>query len=762
MAQSSRLALVLLLVVIVAGSPVRAQDAEAEALNARVIELYNAGKYAEAIPLAERYAEAMNVAHGEAAPEYATALNNLAELLKATNRLAEAEPLMRRALAIDEASLGADHPNVAIRLNNLALLAENQGNWPEALSWHRRAEPILTAAAGQEAGDRKGTARRDLSASTYPFRGHARAAYHVDRDDPRLRDEGFRMAQWALQSDASAALAQMALRLAAGDGALATKVRERQDLIGVRQATDKQLLAAVGAGATDQTTALRAELNRIDGRLDSLDTRIAREFPDFAVYANPKPYAIAEVRDLLTANEALVLLLDIPKFSQVPEESLIFVVTKDGDAWTRIEPGTEALSREVAALRCGLDRTAWRGDGATRCREALGLAATAAAPSSQQPLPFDLARAHALYMSLFADVAPLIVGKDLLIVPAGPLQELPFHVLVSKPPEPTLAGAAALRRAAWLIRDHAITVLPSVASLQALRCVKKTDGVCQQHKRGSTRSMIAFGNPALDGKGDGIAASLRRKVARHRRDCVVPPSDEESLLRTASALVLGADDDEDATLGATGSVDDIRKWAPVPGTAWLLCDMMQDPAFADGTVRLAGEATETVLRRMNTDNALASYRIVHFATHGVLAGQVPGIAEPGLILTPPATASPEDDGYLAASEVTELKLDADWVILSACNTAAATGTGGEALSGLARAFFYAGARALLVSHWEVNERAALQLVTAATRSGETGGRGRAEALRQAMLGLIASSDDRAVHPSYWAPFVIVGEGGAGR
>jgi len=104
--------------------------------------------------------------------------------------------------------------------------------------------------------------------------------------------------------------------------------------------------------------------------------------------------------------------------------------------------------------------------------------------------------------------------------------------------------------------------------------------------------------------------------------------------------------------------------------------------------------------------------MVHFATHGVLAGQLDGIHEPGLILTPPDTATVEDDGYLAASEIASLKLDADWAVLSACNTAASAATSAEALSGLARAFIYAQARSLLVSHWAVYSNATVKLITA--------------------------------------------------
>ena len=128
----------------------------------------------------------------------------------------------------------------------------------------------------------------------------------------------------------------------------------------------------------------------------------------------------------------------------------------------------------------------------------------------------------------------------------------------------------------------------------------------------------------------------------------------------------------------------------------------------------------------------------------------------------PATATEVDDGLLTASEVTTLKLDADWVILSACNTAAGDTVGGDALSGLARVFFYAGARALLVSHWYVDSQATVALITNAFRTLKAEPKiGRAEAMRRAMVGLIAAGA-RNAHPAKWGPFVVVGEGGAGR
>jgi CHAT domain-containing protein len=141
------------------------------------------------------------------------------------------------------------------------------------------------------------------------------------------------------------------------------------------------------------------------------------------------------------------------------------------------------------------------------------------------------------------------------------------------------------------------------------------------------------------------------------------------------------------------------------------------------------------------------------------------LAEPALVLTPPATAAPENDGLLTASKIATLKLNADWVVLSACNTASSDGTpdaGG--LSGLAKAFFYAGARSLLVSHWSVPSNATVKLITGAfDELKKNPSIGRAEALRRAEMAMLdPANPPEFAHPMMWAPFVLAGEGGAGR
>src|SRR5262249_30223805 len=155
-----------------------------------------------------------------------------------------------------------------------------------------------------------------------------------------------------------------------------------------------------------------------------------------------------------------------------------------------------------------------------------------------------------------------------------------------------------------------------------------------------------------------------------------------------------------------------RSWAPLPETADELCNVARDLGVDPATHLYVGaRATETQIKQLSDAGRLADYRIVHFATHGAVAGELTGTTEPGLILTPPEQASETDDGYLSAVEIAGLKLDADWVILSACNTAAGDAKGADALSGLARAFFYAGARSLLVSHWAVNSDSTVTLIT---------------------------------------------------
>ena len=712
------------------------------------------GRYAEAEPLYRRSLAIREKALGAEHPDVGASLNNLAGLYRAQGRYAEAEPLYRRSLAIWETALGAEHPDVGASLNNLAALALAQRDWGRAADYWRRSAGIITRRAERGlARAAEGSSKGEAQRLSWYFTGLVKMTHRLaaeGRASGTPAAEMFETAQWALASEAAASLALMATRSAAGSPGLAELVRERQDLVGEWQARDKLLIATKSQEPSKRNAgaekALADRLGAIDARLAEIGRKLAKDFPGYAALASPAPVAVADVQTQLGADEALVLFLDTTDgFRPLPEETFVWVVTRSEVRWVRSELGTAALKREVAALRCGLDSSLWDAkDTSDRCY-ALLKARRYDGVGVANALPFDAARAHALYKALFGEFEDLIAGKHLLIVPSGALTQLPFQVLVTAPPKAAEPEeVAGYREAAWLGARQPITVLPAASSLKALRAHAKASRAGKVY--------LGVGNPLLDGH-DARFAELAR-TARAGKRCPVAPTP----VATLDAGQGGVPPVE--IRSGLANVADIRTQTPLPETADELCAVARDLKADVSEVRLGDRATETEVKRLSKSGELARYRVLHFATHGAMAGELSSAREPGLILTPPEKASEEDDGYLSASEIGGLKLDADWVILSACNTAAGGASSAEALSGIARAFIYAGARALLVSHWAVNSNATVKLITtAAAEMARDASVGRAEAMRRAMLALIQSGTQEA-HPSYWGPFVVVGEGAA--
>jgi CHAT domain-containing protein len=428
------------------------------------------------------------------------------------------------------------------------------------------------------------------------------------------------------------------------------------------------------------------------------------------------------VQDLLGADEALVF------FLAGNGESYVFALTRDDFAWETIALDSQTLPTKVSTFRCGLD---------VEAKECV---------KDGKPLVFDVAIAHELYRALIGPVEVLVKDKShLLIVPSGPLTALPFHLLVTqKPPAVVPDQAARYRDAAWLIKDHAISVLPSVASLKALRQFAKTSSAVKRY--------VAFGNPLL------LGPAAADRSAYDRQQC---PGDAPVVAPHVARLGTQLPGISALFRGKLADVAEVLKLPALPETTDELCEVARRLDVPESEIWLGERATESNIKEMSQQGHLASYSIVHFATHGLISGNLSGPAEPALVLTPPSEASETDDGLLTASEVFQLKLNADWVVLSACNTAAAGAEGAEGLSGLARAFFYAGARALLVSHWPVYSDAAVRLTTKAFAELRDNSKiGRAEAMQRSMIDIITHGTDGEVHPAYWGPFSVVGEGAA--
>jgi CHAT domain-containing protein/Tfp pilus assembly protein PilF len=702
--------------------------------------------YKRSLEIAERqYRDADNLA-------VAVSLNNLAVLYSDQGHHAEAAEFQKRALAIRERKLSPEHPLVWMSISNLGAQYAAQSDWQTATSYWRKSTELLVLRSRRGiptvGATLIGQGKSDAERQSHHFQALIKAAYRLGQAEkanaPQLLHDMFRTAQWAQSSEAASSLAQMTARHAKADDVLARLVRERQDLVGEWQNSDKALIAARSSPPDKRNSqaesALLARLAAIDGRMSEIDQVLANDFPDYAALANPEPLTVAEVGAHLLADEALVLFLSTRETKPMPEESFVWVVTKNLTRWIRVGLGTRALTERVVGLRCGLDQAAWDGDGAARCNSLLKSGYT-----TDRQLPFDLAGAHELYQALFGQAEELIRDKRLLIVPSGPLAALPFQVLVTQAPVAAVpADSAAYANAAWLAKRHAIAVLPSVASLKALRQFAKASR--------ATRPFIGFGNPLLTGP-DG-----RDRRAWQHQTCSASPAPVRVASRGVRSTIPRFFRD------GLADVEQVRVQYPLPETADELCAVAQSIGAGDTAVHLGERASETAIKALSANGILSQVKVVHFATHGLLAGETEMLtaakAEPALILTPPQAASEEDDGLLTASEISQLRLDADWVVLSACNTAAGESDkpGAEQLSGLARAFFYAGARALLVSHWAVNSEATVKLITGAFDKLNADPRiGRAEALRHSMLSLIKQGRDYA-HPANWAPFVVVGEG----
>jgi CHAT domain-containing protein/tetratricopeptide (TPR) repeat protein len=683
------------------------------------------GRPSEARPLYERALRIFSQKFGDDSGLAADALAALGRLELDTGQVEDASRNLTRAFAIHERTIGPQHPSLIVDLRSLAYLDIKTGKYPEARTYLERALSIAQSKLGADhvttlaitinlaevsARENKWpdalAMLRRAAAQAGPGKrlsdldgGLIRAIWNVSggRPDDSARNEAFVAAQHLHETQAGAALALMSARFAAGNDAVATLVRRQQDLKAQLDSLDKRITGELGAPDGKRNDALIASLRSEAARAQKSLDEVAARI----LREFPGYAELASPTPLTMAQTQKLLKPDeaLLLFIAMNERSYVFAVTREASAMKEIALRGNELADRVSNLRKGLFN------------------------GTSEVTPFDLDASHELYVALFGGIENLVANKPkLLVVPTASLTSLPFQVLLTRKPDAGVAPADRYRTAPWLINDKAIAVLPSVTGLRALRVYAKASR--------ANKPFIGFGDPVLQRTDPGKSRTASRNVQPYQA----------------------------YYKGTVVDLDALRKGlAPLPETADELHAVAHELGGSDADVRLGAAATVTNVKVASLDQ----YRVIDFATHGLVAGEVNGLSEPALVLSLPEHPTADDDGLLTASRVAKLTLDADWAVLSACNTAAGETPGAEGLSGLARAFFYAGARALLVSHWPVESDAAVKLTTTAfSELAKNPAIGRAEALRRSMQKLIADrSSPRNADPAVWAPFVLVGEGG---
>jgi len=450
---------------------------------------------------------------------------------------------------------------------------------------------------------------------------------------------------------------------------------------------------------------------------------IETRFPKYAQLINPVPVSLKIARTSLNPGESL-LSIYVGR-----DQSYVWAVPYKGEVtFTTVPLGRKSVDTMVDRIRSTL----------MSYSKMLG------------NIPeFDLDTAYILYKSFLEPVrSGWKNAKSINVVPHGSISYLPLSILLTKKTKLQVDKEILFenyKRAPWLIRHHAITVTPSVSTFVILRAMSQAER--------TNLPFVGFGDPYFSEQQAKAASDQKEKI--HVRTI---KDHHDYDLRGMSVERIKTDQLDSAGLSILPRL---------PETAEEILSMaLAVNADPDRDVFTGVKANEHRIKTMD----LSRYKIIAFATHGLAPGDLDGLLQPALALSSPKVVGIDGDGLLTMEEIFCLQLNSDWVVLSACNTGAGKEQGAEALTGLCRAFFYAGARALLVSNWSVETTSAKKLTTRLFQyQKEDKTLSRTRALQKSILSLI---DDPGIkdeasgkivasyaHPIFWAPFVIVGEGG---
>ena len=617
-----------------------------------------------------------------------------------------------------ELSADKNSPRAAIVRAFEAASLQAEGKWSEADVAYKASIPILIDQARNDAENDTSSIKQQQR-MTFLLESYLASLAHTAKNDPSqvasAAAQAFQIADIARGSGVQRALTASAARASIKDLQLAGLARQEQDLQR-RINTLSELLTGLRSAAPDQQLPavqgkIRTDIEAFKSQRDLLKKEIEKKFPDYAELVEPKPASIERTQKLLKADEVLV------SWYFAENTGYVWAISKQGAQFSQLSIGRKQMAKQVAQLRKALDP---------------GVSTIDEIP------PFDVVLAFKLYQEILAPVEAAFKGKKvMLVVPHAELGQLPISLLVTQAiNQPAKVGAIAFagyKSVPWLTRDIAVAQIPSVTALTALRSLPEGNP--------NRKNFVGFGDPYF--------SSAQEKSAQKSVSTQLTTRGVPLKLRSAPKI-------------AGVSSAELALLPRLPDTSIEIEEIAKVVGAQPGDIFLHKQASVKQVTSMD----LSDRKVIMFSTHGLVPGELNGLTQPALAMSSPDVTGDQDDGLLTMDKVIALKLDADWVVLSACNTAAGEGAGSEAVSGLGRAFFFAGAKALLVSNWPVDSVASRQLMTDLfKRQQDNKTLAKPEALRQAMLAQIDQGGVKDgstmkysyAHPLFWAPFMVVGD-----
>ncbi len=660
------------------------------------------GRYGEALTFYEESLELAQTLKHDAS--IARLHNNIGTVYRYQGKLDDALARFQKALAIDR-RLG-DEGAIAARIANIGTVYMDRGDYEQA---RKHFEDALAAARKLKDEDKIAVRLNNIGAASYSL-GDYEGALKYYQEALELHNKLGQRPEAATVLSNIGSVYWYLERYGDAEQALTRSIDIKESLRKGASGDIRRDYLASQIDTYEWLTSTHVRAGGFEQALMAADSSRAKYLTDQLLSAG-KDNKLSDPKALTKAYlQQLGKDVAVVYFANVGWNQLLrFTATTDGVTATEID--TTSMLARLAPGNRAVDATTLKGN-----RDALANAIAAYRQLLTSTEPADDAerdrQARVLFDALLGDDRALTGRSHLIFVPDGSLAFLPFETLRTKK--------------GYLIEDRLVTYTPSLAVAELIRHRKQDVG---------KQRVLAMGGAAYEEKAQSPPGD---KLPRGQIEWDAQRRQARGIALTETYAELG-----------------YGSFADLPGTRKEVNAIAR--IVPDTNVLLGPSVTEARIKRMSHDGDLAKYRMLHFATHGIALPETPSLS--ALVLSQTKKALEGEDGFLTMAEIAKLRINADQVVLSACDTGLGKLYAGEGVVGLTQSFFVAGARAVSVSLWEVADDSTAELMSSTYDTMQTKGRGFAQAMAEAKRALIKGG--RFSRPYYWAPFVHYGSSSAG-